>query len=82
MGQEGEAQLRSQALSPFRVDDELLTHAKKNCVVLHCLPAHRGEEITDSVLDGPRSAVFDEAENRLHVQKALLEQLILGRLQL
>ena len=82
MGQEREAQQRNLELNPFRVDDELLRHAKKNCIVLHCLPAHRGEEITDSVLDGPRSAVFDEAENRLHVQKALLEQLILGRLQI
>ncbi len=81
MGQEKEAQRRSSALRRFRVDDELLRHAKQSCIVLHCLPAHRGEEITDSVLDGPRSAVFDEAENRLHVQKALLEQLILGRFQ-
>ena len=50
-----------------------------HAIVLHCLPAHRGEEITDAVLDGPRSAIWDEAENRLHVQKALLEQLILHR---
>ncbi len=82
MGQEKESQRRTTALRRFRVDDELLRHAKQSCIVLHCLPAHRGEEITDSVLDGPRSAVFDEAENRLHVQKALLEQLILGRFQI
>jgi len=82
MGQEKEAPERIRALQRFQVDDDLLQHANQNCIVLHCLPAHRGEEITDSVMDGPRSAVFDEAENRLHVQKALLEQLILGRLQL
>jgi ornithine carbamoyltransferase len=81
MGQEKEAQRRSSVFGRFRVDDELLRHAKETSIVLHCLPAHRGQEITDSVLDGPRSAVFDEAENRLHVQKALLEQLVLGRLQ-
>ena len=77
MGQEAEAKKRKSELAPFSVNDSLLGLAKKDCIVLHCLPAHRGEEITDSVLDGKHSVVFDEAENRLHVQKALLEQLLL-----
>ncbi len=78
MGQEAEAQKRRKELSGFCVDEALVKRAKPSCIVLHCLPAHRGEEITDGVIDGPRSAIFDEAENRLHVQKALLEQLLLG----
>jgi len=77
MGQEDEAQKRRRALRGFSVDEALLAKAKRECIVLHCLPAHRGEEISAGVLDGAQSAVFDEAENRLHVQKALLEQLIL-----
>jgi ornithine carbamoyltransferase len=77
MGQEDEAQKRRRALRGFSVDEALLAKAKRECIVLHCLPAHRGEEISEAVIDGPQSAVFDEAENRLHVQKALLEQLIL-----
>lgn len=77
MGQEDEAQKRRRALRGFSVDQALLAKARRECIVLHCLPAHRGEEISAAVLDGPQSAVFDEAENRLHVQKALLEQLIL-----
>ena len=76
MGQEAEAQKRRRQLRDFRVDEALVAKAKRDCIILHCLPAHRGEEITDQVIDGPRSAVFDEAENRLHVQKALLEQLM------
>ncbi len=60
------------ALRPYRIDDALLTAALPQAVVMHCLPAHRGMEITDSVMDGPRSVVFDQAENRLHAQKALL----------
>ena len=60
----------------FRVNDELLAHAAEGAIVLHCLPAHRGEEITDEVMDGPASVVFDEAENRLHAQKALLVWLL------
>ena len=60
-----------------RVDGALMAKAPAHAIVLHCLPAHRGEEITDDVLEGPRSAVWDEAENRMHVQKALLEKLIL-----
>jgi ornithine carbamoyltransferase len=79
MGQEAEAEERKRVFAGFIVDDALMAEARKNAVVLHCLPAHRGEEITDEVLEGPRSAVFDEAENRLHAQKALLEQLLAPR---
>ena len=77
MGQSDEAARRS-ALAPFQVNDTLLSLAATERVVLHCLPAHRGEEITAGVLDGPASAVWDQAENRLHAQKALLAWL-LGR---
>jgi ornithine carbamoyltransferase len=77
MGQEKEAATRMKALDGYQVNEQLLAKAHPEAVVLHCLPAHRGEEITAGVLDGPRSAIFDEAENRLHVQKALLEKLIL-----
>ncbi|MBF0465581.1 MAG: ornithine carbamoyltransferase [Nitrospirae bacterium] len=69
-------QKKKDALKPFQINDALLKHANPDVTVLHCLPAHRGEEITDSVIDGPMSAVFDQAENRLHTQKALLEMLI------
>jgi ornithine carbamoyltransferase len=75
MGQTGEAE-RTAALGPFQVNDALLSLAAPDCVVLHCLPAHRGEEITADVLDGPASAVWDQAENRLHAQKALLTWLL------
>jgi ornithine carbamoyltransferase len=75
MGQTGAAQ-RSAALGPFQVNEALLSLATPDCVVLHCLPAHRGEEITAEVLDGPASAVWDQAENRLHAQKALLAWLL------
>jgi len=78
MGQEKEASARRQALSRFIVDEKLLSRAGSDAIVLHCLPAHRGEEISAGVIDGAQSAVFDEAENRLHVQKALLELLITG----
>jgi len=76
MGQEGEAAERQRRFAGFIVDDALLRVARPDAIVLHCLPAHRGEEITDAVLEGPHSAVFDEAENRLHAQKALLELLL------
>jgi ornithine carbamoyltransferase len=79
MGQEGEAEVRKRAFSGFIVDEALLAAARPNAIVLHCLPAHRGEEITEGVIEGPQSAVFDEAENRLHAQKALLELLLAGR---
>jgi ornithine carbamoyltransferase len=61
---------------PFQVNTALLARAQRNAIVLHCLPAHRGHEITDEVIDGPQSAVWDEAENRLHAQKALLVWLL------
>jgi len=60
------------ALANFQVDDALMDHAAKDAVFLHCLPAHRGEEVTDAVIDGPRSLVWDEAENRIHAQKSVL----------
>jgi ornithine carbamoyltransferase len=67
---------KRKAFEPFQVNAGLLKRAKKDAIVLHCLPAHRGEEITDEVMDGPQSRIFDEAENRLHVQKAILEMLL------
>jgi ornithine carbamoyltransferase len=76
MGDEDEAEQRRADLAPFRVDADLLAAAKDDAVVLHCLPAHPGEEITAEVLYGERSAVWDQAENRLHAQKALLEMLL------
>src|SRR5512133_382589 len=79
MGQEEEAEERRRRFTGFIVDEALMRRARPNAIVLHCLPAHRGEEITDAVLEGPQSAVFDEAENRLHAQKALLELLLAGR---
>jgi len=78
MGQEKEAAARRQAFAGYMLDEKLMSRASPHAIVLHCLPAHRGEEISAGVLDGPQSAVLDEAENRLHVQKALLEFLILG----
>lgn len=76
MGQESEAAERREKFQPYQVNDELLSLAKSDAIVLHCLPAHRGEEITDSVIDGPQSAVFDQAENRLHAQKAVMVELM------
>ena len=76
MGQEDDGMDRVGPFGPFRVDCKLLDRADPDAVVLHCLPAHRGQEITDDVIDGPHSAVWDEAENRLHAQKALLVWLL------
>lgn len=76
MGQEEEAQTRQQAFAGFTLDSALLGLADKKAIVLHCLPAHRGEEITEEVLEGPHSVVWDQAENRLHMQKAILEALV------
>lgn len=76
MGQEGDGRDRVRPFRPFQLNADLLSHADSEAVVLHCLPAHRGEEITDEVIDGPHSAVWDEAENRLHAQKALLAWLL------
>jgi ornithine carbamoyltransferase len=72
MGQEKEAAERKNVFKKFQLNADLLMHAKKDHLVMHCLPAHRGEEITDDIIDGPHSIVFDEAENRLHVQKSIM----------
>jgi ornithine carbamoyltransferase len=79
MGDEAEADRRRELLAPYRVDEELLGQARDDAVALHCLPAHPGEEITEEVLYGDRSAVWDQAENRLHAQKALFELLLGNR---
>ena len=72
MGQEAESQARRAAFQGYTVTTELLQHARSHAIVLHCLPAHRGEEITNEVMEGKHSLVFEQAENRLHVQKAIL----------
>jgi ornithine carbamoyltransferase len=76
MGQEAEADARTLVFPAYRIDAPALARAKDDAIVLHCLPAHRGQEITDEVIDGPQSAVWDQAENRLHTQKALLAWLL------
>jgi len=76
MGQEVEAEARRDAFADFVVDDGLLDAAGPDAMAMHCLPAHRGEEITSAVMDGPRSLIFEQSENRLHVQKALLVELL------
>lgn len=78
MGQEEEAKERLATFAPFQVNEELCSLANKDYLFLHCLPAHRGEEVTEGVIDGPHSVVFDEAENRLHAQKAILKALLAG----
>lgn len=76
MGQEAEAEARKEIFRPYQINKTLLAAAPPHAMVLHCLPAHRGEEITEEVLEGPQSVVFDQAENRMHLQMALLEWLI------
>ncbi len=76
MGQEKEMKKRTKAFKGFQVNDRILKLAKDECVVMHCLPAHRGQEITDSVIDSPNSIVYDQAENRLHTEKAVLLMLL------
>ena len=76
MGQEAEAEQRRAIFWRYQVNDDLLSHAKSDAIFMHCLPAHRGEEVTDSVIDSSRSVVFQQAENRLHVQKAILLSLM------
>jgi ornithine carbamoyltransferase len=78
MHQETEAVRRRYVFQRYQVNDGLMAHAKPGAFVMHCLPAHRGEEVTDEAKDGPRSIVFDQAENRLHAQKAILEMLVNG----
>jgi len=81
MGFEDEKEERRQDFADFRVDSEMMTLAGKDALFMHCLPAHRGEEVDAEVIDGPQSVVWDEAENRLHTQKALMEYLLLGRVK-
>jgi ornithine carbamoyltransferase len=76
MGQEAEAKARRRAFQPYQVNEKVVALARPDALVMHCLPAHRGEEITDAVLEGPQSVVFDQAENRLHVQKAVMVWLL------
>jgi ornithine carbamoyltransferase len=78
MGQEAEQELRATAFAGFLVDERLMSLANKSAIFLHCLPAHRGEEVSEAVLEGPQSRVWDEAENRLHAQKALMAMLMGG----
>jgi ornithine carbamoyltransferase len=78
MGQEDEQEKRAKAFSAFQVNAALMARAKREAIFLHCLPAHRGEEVTAEVIDGPQSRVWDEAENRLHVQKAVMAVLMGG----
>ena len=79
MGYEAENEARKQAFADWCVDTEMMRAAKPDALFMHCLPAHRGEEVAAEVIDGPQSVVWDEAENRMHVQKALMEFLLLGR---
>lgn len=78
MGQEAETAQRLQVFPPYQVNQALVDHARPDCLVMHCLPAHRGEEITDEVADGPNSVLFPQAENRMHAQKAILVKLMAG----
>jgi ornithine carbamoyltransferase len=78
MGQEGEQAERERIFAGYQVNDALMARADRDALFMHCLPAHRGEEVSASVIDGARSVVWDEAENRMHAQKALLEFLLTG----
>ena len=80
MGFEAETESRKKAFADFMVDAEMMAVADRDALFMHCLPAHRGEEVTEDVLEGPQSVVWEEAENRLHVQKALMEYLLLGNI--
>ena len=81
MGFEAENDARRRAFADWMVDADMMRQAKPDALFMHCLPAHRGEEVTAEVIDGPQSVVWDEAENRLHVQKALMEYLLLGKVE-
>ena len=78
MGQEAEAEKRRHIFLPYQVDATLFRRAKRDAIFLHCLPAHRGEEVTNEVIDSPQSLVFQQAENRLHAQKAIMLELMKG----
>jgi ornithine carbamoyltransferase len=80
MGYEAESAERTKAFADWCVDREMMAVANADALFMHCLPAHRGEEVEAEVIDGPQSVVWDEAGNRLHVQKALMEYLVLGRI--
>jgi len=79
MGFEAENEARRRAFQDWQVDADMMQAAKRDALFMHCLPAHRGEEVAAEVIDGPQSVVWDEAENRMHTQKALLEFVVLGR---
>ncbi|HTC95808.1 MAG TPA: ornithine carbamoyltransferase [Terriglobales bacterium] len=81
MGQESEAAQRKKTFAPYQVNEELFAHASSHAVFMHCLPAHRGDEVTDEVIDSPRSVVFDQAENRMHAQKAIMLILLGGEIK-
>ncbi len=81
MGFESENEARRKAFADWMVDEDMMQVADPKALFMHCLPAHRGEEVSAGVIDGPQSVVWDEAENRLHAQKALMEFLLLGRLK-
>jgi ornithine carbamoyltransferase len=76
MGQEAEAKRRRAVFAPYQVNRQLFSHARQDALFMHCLPAHRGEEVTDDIIDSDNSVVFQEAENRLHVQKAIMASLV------
>ena len=76
MGQETEAEKRKLVFPPYQVNQQLVSEADKDVIVMHCLPAHRGQELTDEVADGPHSVIFPQAHNRLHAQKAVLVKLL------
>ena len=82
MGQEAEAEKRDRVFRPFQVNSDLFAHARRDAIFLHCLPAHRGDEVTNEVIDSPNSVVFQQAENRLHVQKAIMFELMKGEVVL
>ena len=81
MGFEAENEARKRDFEDWQVDLEMMKSAKKNALFMHCLPAHRGEEVAPEVIDGPQSVVWEEADNRLHTQKALMEFLLLGKVK-
>lgn len=81
MGQEKEAEERKKVFSPYQVNSDVMKMADKEAIFMHCLPAHRGEEVTDEVVESWQSVVFDEAENRLHAQKALILKLLLQEIE-
>ena len=78
MGQEHESEQRAVVFSPYQVNEALMAEAAPHALFMHCLPAHRGQEVTDTIIDSPQSIVFDQAENRMHVQKAILLLLLGG----